>query len=193
MATWLDIQPDTHLKINTREIFVDFFWKHAEEYQRLHVLNAEFDPMRLPHAHFFWTKDIERVAKEVGSQEGDLPKEPDIFKRCGFLSFWLRRTAPFIYAEAVRALHHTREERSWQELFSRFPNEMFAFDLPFRMAAMNYGAQRADLAIALAKLSYSYLHDVCHYLKTKPVSPHALYLIYKSLFEDVRAKSPDEE
>ena len=145
--------------------------------------------MRLPHAHFFWTKDIERVAREVGPPDPSAAKEPDIFKRCGFLSFWLRRTAPFIYAEPVQAIHFTSQEKAWQELFAKFPNEMFSFDLPFRLAAMNYGAQKGDIAIALGKIGYPYLHDICHYLKTKPVSPHALYLIYKSLFEDVRLKS----
>lgn len=191
MKSWLEIQPDTHLKIASREMFVEFIWKQAEEYQRIHMVSAEFDPLRLPHAHFFWTKDIERVAREVRSADDEPLKQPDIFKRCGFLAFWIRRTAPFIYAEVLPSIHLSKEERTWQNLFAKFPNEMFAFDLPFRLAAMNYGAQHADVAIALARLSYSYIHDVCHYLKTKPVSPHALYLIYKSLFENVRrTRSP---
>ena len=31
-------------------------------------------------------------------------------------------------------------------------------------------------------VSMEYIESVCHFLKFKQVSPHALYLIYKSLF-----------
>jgi hypothetical protein len=77
------------------------------------------------------------------------------------------------------------KDRAGQQLFCRYPNEVFAFDLMFRVCAAYEGAARQDISIATSQLDRFYLNDVCMFLQNNSVSPQSLYLIYRSLFETV--------
>jgi len=95
-----------------------------------------------------------------------------------------------------------------QELVLRYTNEVTAFDVGFRICryfetkrtdtprnlvlAMSATGQR-QLAteqssrefvksVSRQTLTYEYIETIGSFLKTKNVSPHGMYLIYKSLF-----------
>ena len=77
----------------------------------------------------------------------------------------------------------TTDESAFRDLLFGYCNEYLAFDLGYqfcRYYEINKagGSQRATTLI----LDEDYLRTTCHFLKYKQVSPHALYLLYKSLF-----------
>lgn len=162
--------------------FIDFFEHHARRYAELSGTSASFYKGRILEAYEHAMRDLERLAGEI---DGNGTVEPDIFKRCGFICFWLRRLQPFVYALPVRQYPSDSDERTAQSLFCRSPNEVFAFDMMFRVCAAYEGAVRGDDSIATARLDRYYLNDVCMFLRNKSVSPHSLYLIYRSLFEKI--------
>ena len=75
------------------------------------------------------------------------------------------------------------DEKAFRDLLFGYVNEYIAFDIGFQFCryyetAKKGGSERATNLI----LSEDYLRTTCHFLKYKNVSPHALFLIYKSLF-----------
>jgi hypothetical protein len=164
--------------------FIDFFEHHARQYSELNGTHASFYKGRILDAYEHARADLNRLAAEIDGNGHDAV-EPDIFKRCGFICFWLRRSQPFVYALPVRQYPAGSERREAQSLFCRCPNEVFAFDMMFRVCAGYEGAVRGDGSIAAARLDRYYLNDACMFLRNKSVSPHSLYLIYRSLFEKI--------
>jgi hypothetical protein len=128
---------------------------------------------------------MDGLARIAGDIDGEGATEPDDFKRCGYICFWLRRAKPFVHAFPVRQFREGSRERRAQTLFCRYHNELFAFDLMFRVCAAYEGAIRNDTKIATARLDPFYLNDVCVSLTKNSVSPQSMYLIYRSLFETV--------
>ena len=58
-----------------------------------------------------WTSQLDRIAGRAEQPNlvpaeidgaPDATSEPDDFKRCGYICFWLRRAKPFVYAMPVR-------------------------------------------------------------------------------------------
>ena len=73
------------------------------------------------------------------------------------------------------------DEIAFRDLLFGYSNEYLAFDLGFqfcRYYEMENGSPRAAALV----LDEDYIRTTCHFLKYKTVSPHALYLIYKSIF-----------
>lgn len=164
--------------------FVEFFSHHAEKFAELHGAAVQFHKSRLAYAFLQATKGLAGLAGDIDGQ-GGAATEPDDFKRCGFICFWLRRAKPFVTALPVRQFRDGSRERAAQSLFCRYHNELFAFDLMFRVCAAYEGAIRGDASIATASLDVSYLNDVCVSLTNNSVSPQSMYLVYRSLFEKV--------
>jgi hypothetical protein len=106
------------------------------------------------------------------------------------MAFWLRRVSPVVEAIDLTsnpqdALGYplSEDELAFRDLLFGYCNEYLAFDLGFQFCryyeiAKKGNSRRADGLI----LSEDYLRTTCHFLKYKNVSPHALFLIYKSLF-----------
>lgn len=140
-------------------------------------------------------KDLER--RENGGGEAEQ------FKKAAFLAYWLRRVSPIqsIIGTAPAAKASTATD--FQSFLIAYANEYCAFDLGFRIS--RYWVTRdEDLEhhsvritsvydgitneidfknISHFRLSRAYIRDVCQLMKEKNVSPHALYLMYKGIFE----------
>lgn len=149
-------------------------------------LFPKFAPLRVVEAHGAWKEDLTRV----GDREPNLDDGLDHFKQSGHLAFWLRRMSPLV--EAVDLTENvadaagyplTDTEKAFRDLLFGYANEYLAFDFGFQFCKfyeMNKpdGSQRAKAI----RLPMDYYQSTCHFLKYKTVSPHAMYLIYKSLF-----------
>ena len=86
----------------------------------------------------------------------------------------------------------TDDEIAFRDLLFGYCNEYIAFELGFEFCryyetAKKGGSQRASSLV----LTEDYLRTACHFLKYKQVSPHAIYLIYKSLFLSIETDRHD--
>ena len=137
-------------------------------------------------AHGAWLSDLKRVNDHEPQLGGGL----DHFKRRGHFAFWVRRMSPVV--EAIDSTKNIADaegyplsvdEIAFRDLLFGYSNEYLAFDLGFQFCryyeiGKTGGSARAQSLV----LSEDYIRMACHFLKYKNVSPHSLYLIYKSLF-----------
>lgn len=177
-----DISEVTIHDLEDARYFIGFFSDHAERFADLHGASIGFHRSKLTYAFVQAMGGLARISSDI---DGEGSAEPDDFKRCGYICFWLRRAKPFVHALPARQFREGSKERRAQSLFCRYHNELFAFDLMFRVCAAYEGAIRGDAAIATASLDPFYLNDVCVSLTNNSVSPQSMYLIYRSLFETV--------
>jgi len=141
---------------------------------------------RLRDAYSFWIDDIKRV----GEIEPNLEEGLDHFKLCGHLAYWLRRTSPVVeftdYSSPCEDDEGklTPDQEDFKDLLYEYGSEYLAFDLAFNLCMFHEQA-RADKTerSETLKLSRDYIRMVCHFMKCKHVSPHALTLLFKSLFQ----------
>jgi len=160
------------------------------EYTRQTFAHAQLFPKlsmpRLVETRGAWHNDLHRVEEHEPNLENGL----DHFKRCGDLAFWIRRMSPLIdaydiqnnLADGAQPDLLPREAR-FRELLFGYANEYLAFDFGYQFCS--YYEQAKEGGSNRAKnlqLSEDYIRSMCHFLKYKTVSPHALFLIYKSLF-----------
>lgn len=166
--------------------FISFkatFEIHALEEATKALFSPLFSAARLRDAHTAWRDDLLRLEE----REKNLTDGADHFKQCANLAYWLRRMSPVIdyrdlaaAAEGVDDLYPDEVLR--REFMTRYGTEFLAFDFGFKICAY-YELERLDNPREdVPFLSQEYLTDVCHMMKFKHVSPHALFLIYKSLF-----------
>lgn len=149
-----------------------------------------FSMPRIHEAHGAWIKDLKRV----GTHEKQLTDGLDHFKQSGHLSFWLRRMGPIVefqdldFGDSERPM--TKKEKALRNLAAAYANEYIAFEFCFQVC--KYYETKKEIKpdsklkpsprASTLYLSPEYYQTVCHFLKYKNVSPHALHLIYKSLF-----------
>lgn len=142
--------------------------------------------MRILEAHQFWKDDLARVDEREKKLEDGL----DHFKHCGRLAYWLRRTSPVVeFLEKPGAYFTGHEELNEREEALRYllfehGMEYLAFDWAFQICRF-YEKTRSDLSPKKGNvvLSHDYVQTICHFMKRKNVSPHALSLILLSLFQ----------
>lgn len=156
----------------------------------IHVLGEArlfplLSPLRVEEAHGAWQNDLHRV----GGNEPNLGGGLDHFKQCGHLAFWVRRMSPVIdvsdltYDREPQTPPLTKDEVDLRNLLFGYHNEFIAFEFGYQFCLFyeleKPGGSRRAKTISL---SDEYYKTTCHFLKYKNVSPHALFLIYKSLF-----------
>jgi len=183
----MQVGADTLSSIRDRDIFVRTFTQYVTDVlQDGARLFPRFAIQRLHDAHTAWMDDLKRV----GDNEPRLDQGLDHLKQCGHLAFWLRRTSPLVetidltqnIADAP-GLPITDIEHKFRELLFAYGNEYLAFDFGYQICryhelAQPGGSQRAQTLTPTVE----YYTTMCHFLKWKTVSPHAVFLIYKSLF-----------
>lgn len=157
-----------------KEFVSDTLW-------HIHLM-AVISPSRLKEAHEAWVKDKDRVEKNEKRLDG-----LNHFKQCGLLAFWIRRMSPITEATDMTGAcsytpdPFTEDEKAFEELITSYCNEYIAFDFGFQIVRFYELGKPGNRAENLA-LSARYYTTTCHFMKYKQVSPHALALIYKSLF-----------
>lgn len=162
-----------------------FFRQFAEEAFDSAKLHPIISERRVHDAHLGWCRDLVRVPQI----ELDLSDGLDHFKRCGHLTYWLRRSQPLIGAEDKSGLYTyeggselTPDEAEFRELLWAYGNEYLAFDLGVqfcRFYELDRGGPRANMVIPT-----HYIQTICNFLKFKNVGPDALFLVFRSLFLD---------
>lgn len=182
----MDIKAGDLETIEDEARFVHFFADYAKNVLQQARLFPQLSQPRVVEAHGAWLSDLKRVNDHEPQLGGGL----DHFKRCGHLAFWLRRMSPVVEAVDTTTNYQdapgpdlSGDENAFRDLLFGYCNEYLAFDLGFqfcRYYEINKagGSTRANCLI----LDEDYLRTTCHFLKYKNVSPHALFLIYKSLF-----------
>ena len=166
--------------------FVAIFAEFAEHVLGKARLFPKLSKPRLIEACGAWKNDLDRVGSNEPNLEGGL----DHLKHAGHLSFWLRRMSPLVEAIDLTKDFADAEgyplsdsESAFRRILLPYANEYLAFDFGYQIAryyelAKEGGSSRASNMA----LSVDYYKTMCHFLKYKSVSPHALHLIYKSLF-----------
>lgn len=169
-----------------KEDFFDFYAKYLTDMAWEAYLVPNISKARVYEVWGAWDHDLKRVAKH----EGNLSEGLDHFKHIAHLVFWLRRMAPLIELDDYNLglsfdqkyiLNDTHHEL--RDLLLSSANEYFNFELGlhfirFYELGKDGGSNRAS-NVAIDK---DYYKTVCHFLKYKSVSPHAINLIYKSIF-----------
>ena len=169
--------------IRDEATFVRIFATYAKEVMWHARLLPKISVARLVDAHGAWCNDLERVKHHEKLQE-DL----DHFKRCGHLCFWLRRAAPIVEAidpttnlADAEGMPLSADEKDFREMLFPYANEYLAFDFGLQFCKFYEIAEGSERAKTLV-LDEDYLRTNCKFMKYKNVSPHSLFLIYKSLF-----------
>lgn len=180
------ITGETLPKMIGRDYFIPTFCTYAQEVLSVAKLDPRFSYPRLAEVHGAWQNDVSRV----GTHEPKLEDGLDHFKQCGHLAYWLRRLSPVV--ECLDVSQNIQDSEGYpltedgvvfRKFLLGYMGEYLAFDFGFQivkfyeMDQANPG-QRADTL----NLTDDYIRAACQFLKYKHVSPHALHLIYKSLF-----------
>ena len=180
------INKDTLPRLHDRETFVASFKEYVTD---VLIESAQLFPIfsdpRIIEAHGAWLTDIERVEKH----EPNLSEGMDHFKQCAHMAFWIRRMSPLIDASEAGGLYSgdpppiTDDMQAFRELLFAYSNEYLAFDFGYQICRF-YEINLTDASPRAKELvlTEDYLRTACHFLKYKTVSPHALFLAYKSLF-----------
>jgi hypothetical protein len=166
-------------KIEASEYFLYFIQHNANRLIEKYGLRASTSRLRSGDAQALWLRDVDRL-----DVKGN---DPNHFKRAGFLVYWLRRR---VIIERCETLAFSTSQQEIQKDLYTNVNELVAFLIGFQLCA--YFAlkdkidESADITeqISRLRLPVAYISDITTLLKSKNVSPHALYLIYASLFHD---------
>ena len=137
---------------------------------------AEISEIKLLDAQSFWLHDL----KSLRVTESE---EPDHFKHAGWLCHWLRKKS------IISRLTIFQEDRL-TDVFAENFNEYTAFAIGLKLVIFLECCERGLSDAAIAKSTASagiptLIRDVAVYLSHKNVSPHAIYLIYKSLMHQI--------
>ncbi len=148
--------------------------------------SLEINARRLFEAQDYWAWDMQSMSAtdRIG---GPSPVVPCEFKHAAFLTYWLRRR---VFVERVRK--HPRSECGQEKaaFYSDYATELTAFLIGIRLCAYHV-AKRAVHAtvpgdiVHLPRLRQHIRFDIAReyaiLLRHKNVSPHALYLAFRSL------------
>ena len=177
--TVIDLQPpieaDIFDKLRKKEWFQNFVYQEFKYEAAKAGLKPKFSSDLLHDAWQSYIWDIERP-------DGNMPTVPDHFKHCGYLAYWLQRHSPVTGWEAVRDAHKiTKEEDAARDLIFSAGRAYHAFSLGYRICF--FFEQNKESEIRLPRpINADYIRHISYYMKYKNVSPHAMGLVYRSLF-----------
>lgn len=146
-------------------------------------LQSSISKYSLYEAWESWGHDMGNIAKNsMAASKNKKQPEPDHFKHAGTLAFWLRRTSPIIMDKITLVQHDIQDDYLTVDdnLFMLdYTNEYFAFI--FGLELCNF-FERQQPEYTEPKITKDYIQMLCYFLKYKHVSPHAMIMIYRSLF-----------
>jgi hypothetical protein len=165
------------------EQFVEIFSNFVAQSTEKALFRPRISKRWLNDARLAWIDDLSRVAHHEPNIDGEL----DHFKQCGHLAYWLRRSAPVIEFDDLVEIYGEEgglydDEIKARKLLIDYGTEYFAFDFGFQICQF-YEQNRTDRTtpLEMPNVDMEYLLTVCNFLKFKQVSPHSIFLIYKSL------------
>lgn len=172
--------------LDDRTAFVRIFSSYAASVLGQARLEPRLSVPKLIEARGAWKNDLDRV----GTHEPKLPDGLNHFKNAAHLAFWLRRISPLV--ESVDTTENladapgyplSNEEKEFRELLYAYASEYLAFDFGYQIVKFY---ENGRCPISESKKSKedidNYYYTVCHFMKYKTVSPHAMHLLYASLY-----------
>lgn len=169
----------------TEDDFVKFYTDFAREIMADACLLPLLNKQRIVAAYAAWKADLARIE----DHEPELHEGLDHFKRAGHLTYWARRMSPVIDAnEPSFDLYEAHEdpieesERVLRQRMFGLWNEYIAFEIGLQICKFYEVGQPGAIRGITFFPATDYYDTMCHFLKLKNVSPHALFLIFKSLF-----------
>lgn len=152
---------------NSPEEFEEFVMERFRHYSAQASFEPDFSKSLFTDAHHCYTEDIKR-----------LPSGGDCFERCGCLAYWLRRNSPEMdWAEIKKHKSDlSKNEKEEREMVFQYGRQYHAFFLGYEIC-WNMKHKKQFTGINL-----SYAESVCRLMKYKSISPHAMGMIYRSLF-----------
>ena len=176
----IDLQPppievDIFDKLREEKRFRIFVCREFD-YEAAKVgLEPHYSPDLLYDAWQSYMWDIDRL-------DGNMPTVPDHFKHCGYLAYWLQRHSPVTGWEAVRDAHKiTKEEDAARDLIFSAGRAYHAFSLGYRICFFFEKNKESEIRLP-RPINADYIRHISYYMKYKNVSPHAMGLVYRSLF-----------
>jgi len=77
----------------------------------------------------------------------------------------------------------SKDEQQFRDLLLPYANEYIALDFGFQIVKFyELGKAQSSKRAETLTMPADYYRTACHFLKYKTVSPHAINLIYRSLF-----------
>lgn len=150
--------------------------------------SIEVNEKRLFEAQDYWEWDL-RAMSYSNRIDGPAPVEPCEFKHAAFLTYWLRRR---VFIEQVRRQSVTHIKKERMDFFCDYAVEISAFLIGVHLCSyflkkkkVAAVAKNHDKVINLPSeskiIDFSMTCEYATLLRHKNVSPHALYLGFKSL------------
>ena len=180
----MQFDPDVLPRMADFNYFKATFDNYAVETAHKALLHPKMSLSRLHDVHFCWRDDLSRITE----REPKLKDGPDHFKQCAHLAYWLRRRSPVVEYEDLHKKyegdgHIYDNERKLRDILDPYGGEYLSFNFGFEIC-QHYELNKEcrahkDLKIAITD---EYIIDACHMLKFKNVSPHSIYMIYRTLF-----------
>jgi hypothetical protein len=165
--------------LSGEEWFKTAIFRTYQEIARLNGCEMQPSARRLREARELWLNELSNMKITGGG-------EPDHFKQAGFLTYWLRRR--LVISITREGANFTGSSQQIQ--FLERPNEICSFILGFRIclffqANRKSGEERRQYLSSI-ELQSEFVKDAGILLYEKQLSPHAMYLIYRSLFYELK-------
>ena len=159
--------------------FVCAEFTHDARYAAL-VPQYSDDLMHDAYQSYLW--DIKRL-------EDNMDTKPDHFKICGYLAYWLRRNSPVVRwdnQDGVSRHGIDQDTKKTADLIFEFGRSFHAFMIGYRVCWFFEHNKEATLPETVRRplptIDEDYIRVICYAMKYKNASPHAMGLIYRSLF-----------
>ncbi|MBF0604575.1 MAG: hypothetical protein HQL07_12895 [Nitrospirae bacterium] len=166
-----------------RTFFRDFVYNASELMVLPYGLDPYFSRQYTEEVYDAWIDDLKRVSRHDMKSE-----ELDHFKHASHLCFWIRRMGPILELmekDSFPPDSHGDKGREL-DLITKYRNEYLAFRIGLTICGDFEPHSKHP------KLTYDYIASLCRFMRYKHVSPHALFLIYKSLFSEKERPYFDE-
>ncbi|MBE8159025.1 MAG: hypothetical protein HAW59_06540 [Betaproteobacteria bacterium] len=161
--------------------FVVTEYKYDAEQMAAFVPRFSDDLFHDAHQAYMW--DVERLD---GNMKTTPDHSPDHFKRAGLLAYWLRRRSPILRWDKYMDMDDCNlddAQKKWREFIFNYGREFHAFSLGYRICwSMEWNKEQESPMPKV--ISEKRLTHICYFMKYKSVSPHAMGLIYESLFPE---------
>ena len=131
-------------------------------------LDVKLSVKILHDAHQNYLKDIALLGK-------NLKTLPDYFKHAGCLAYWLHYYQPIReWSGGDIVLSSKSRKQKAREFLLDYGHDYLAFCLGFKICSFfeKYGCD----------IDINYIESICYVIKNKSISPHAMMMVYRSLF-----------
>lgn len=201
--------------LEDREWFIEATAQFYDNYARAWGCYVTLSDRRLGDAWDFWQDDAYRTSKvgidskhdaDVAAEEiegEDNPLKLDHFKHASMIAFWLRRVGPLntmwgLTPERTSFVADDYALDKFQDHFIQYGSELAALMVGFHII-LSYeiasfvepgnASMRKD-ALSRIRVPFRFIYEYPRLLKHKNVSSQAIYMLYRSLFDEITLSEP---